>query len=385
MYCIGCGEPLRATTGRCPSCRTAVVGAQFGEKVAVEYGTRIVVPPVCCCCLAPRDDERREEIASVSFFTLEKRYTKIPIPWCATCRKRRGAFGWVTTATVALFGIPLYFLLPASWGMGAALAALVGGILGAVLSTPLVRRVFPTVELPGHVPECDAVGGGASSSHATLDFRNRAFARIWQELNSGVASQAPALRWAEVKPRPGEKPVPRAPQAHSTIETRARVRDQLQAGKSGPLSRMGLGTRPVGPDAAAEVWAADRSDPGGRLRATDRTGKSEGPSPDLESRRQPRWTSFLGAIFLIPSAADGPIRLLPATRTNYAALPGSGATSHENFRRMVRYLKAKNPAVTVEPASAPYLEEGKGFPPALSTTEAVVEYESQFGALRAGT
>jgi len=187
------------------------VGARFEESVAVQYGTRVVV---CCCCFAPRDDERREEIASVSFFTLEKRYTKIPIPWCGTCRKRRGAYGWLSLATVAVVAVPLYFLLPDSWGMGAAPAAFIGGVVAAALSSPLLRKILPTVELPGHVPECDAVGGGASSSHATLDFCNRAFARIWQELNSGVASQAPALRWAEVKPRPGEKPVHRASAAH---------------------------------------------------------------------------------------------------------------------------------------------------------------------------
>lgn len=394
MYCIGCGEPLRVTTGTCPSCRTPVVGARFEESVAVEYGSRVVVPPVCCCCLAPRDDERREEISSVSFFTLEKRYTKIPVPWCAMCRKRRGAYGWLTAVIVALAGVPLYFILPESWGMGSALGALVGGILAAALSTPLLRRVFPTVELPGHVPECDAVGGGAGSSHASLVFRNRAFARIWRELNAGVASQAPALRWAEVKPRPGEKPVPRAPQAHSTIETRARVRDQLQAGRSGPLSRMGFGTRPVGADAAAEVLGFTLKSLqilAEGFEATDRTGaiRTVGFTEiaRVTARKLPDGPPFSGAIFLdlIPSATEGPIRILPATRTNYAVLPGTGATSHENFRRLVRHLKAKNPAVTVDSASAPHLEEGKGFPPALSTTEAIVEYESQFGALRAGT
>jgi hypothetical protein len=93
------------------------------------------------------------------------------------------------------------------------------------------------------------------------------------------------------------------------------------------------------------------------------------------------------AIFvaLIPLPTDGPtqpIRLLPATRTKYGVLPGSGATSHENFRRLVRHLKAKNPALAIEPESTPYLEEGKGFPPALPTADALVEYESQFSVLR---
>ncbi|HLE69806.1 MAG TPA: hypothetical protein VJH87_09000, partial [Vicinamibacteria bacterium] len=94
MYCIGCGEPLRVTTRNCPSCRTAIVGARLEETVTVNYGTSVVVPPVCCCCLAPRDDDRQEEISSVTF-RMEKRYTRVPIPWCGSCRKRKGAYGWL--------------------------------------------------------------------------------------------------------------------------------------------------------------------------------------------------------------------------------------------------------------------------------------------------
>ena len=108
----------------------------------------------------------------------------------------------------------------------------------------------------------------------------------------------------------------------------------------------------------------------------------------VAARKMPDGPPFSGAIFLdlIPSTTGGtiqPIRPLPATRTNYGVLPGSGATSHENFRRLVRHLKTKNPAVVIEPESVPYLEEGKGFPPALPTAEALVEYESGFGVLRA--
>jgi len=43
---------------------------------------------------------------------------------------------------------------------------------------------------------------------------------------------------------------------------------------------------------------------------------------------------------------------------------------------------AKNPGLVIEPDSVPYLEEGKGFPPALPTADALVAYESQFGVLR---
>jgi len=393
MYCIGCGEPLRVTTGNCPSCRTAIVGARLEETVTVNYGTSVVVPPVCCCCLAPRDDDRQEEISSVTF-RMEKRYTRVPIPWCGSCRGRRGAYGWLALASVLVGAIPLYFLFAIWLGNAAIFVALVGGVLVYALSFPLVRRVFPNVELPGHVPGCDAVGGGAGAVQANLVFRNRAFARIWRDLNSGVASQAPALRWAETKAVPSEKPVPRSPNAHSTTETRARLRDQLQAGRPGLMSRVDFGSRPVGADAAAEVLSftlktleilADG------FKATDRTGATRtigfGEIARVAARKMPDGPPFSGAIFLdlIPLPTDGPtqpIRLLPATRTNYGVLPGSGATSHENFRRLARHLKAKNPGLVIEPDSVPYLEEGKGFPPALPTADALVAYESQFGVLR---
>ena len=393
MYCIGCGEPLRVTTGNCPSCRTAVAGARLEETVALDYGTSVVVPPVCCCCLAPRDDDRQEEISSVTF-RMEKRYTRVPIPWCGSCRKRKGAYGWLALVSVLVAAIPLYFLFAIWLGKAAVFVALGGGVLVYALSFPLVRRMFPNVELPGHVPECDAVGGSAGAQQARLVFRNRAFARIWRELNSGVASQAPALRWAETRTVPSEKPVPRSPNAHSSTETRARLRDQLQAGRPGLMSRVDFGSRPVGADAAAEVLGftlktleilADG------FKATDRTGATRTIAFDeiarVAARKMPDGPPFSGAIFLdlIPLATDGPtqpIRLLPATRTNYSVLPGSGATSHENFRRLARYLKAKNPGLVIEPDSVPYLEEGKGFPPALSTADALVAYESQFGVLR---
>jgi hypothetical protein len=82
------------------------------------------------------------------------------------------------------------------------------------------------------------------------------------------------------------------------------------------------------------------------LEATDRTGAVRRiPSREIAkgvARKLPDGPPFAGAIFLdlVPSAVEGPIRLLPATRVNYGVLPGAGSTSHENFRRLVRHLKA---------------------------------------------
>ncbi|HEY7820426.1 MAG TPA: hypothetical protein VIG29_19535, partial [Vicinamibacteria bacterium] len=232
MYCIGCGEPLRIASGRCPSCRTDVAGALLCETVAVEYGRRVVVPPVCCCCLAPRSDERIEEISTVTFFRLDKRTTKVPIPWCGSCRKRRGGYGWLSFVTVLIAAVPFYFLFAIWLGKAAILIALMAGVGLAALASPLLARIFPTLSLPGHVPGCDAVSGGAGETEASLVFHNRAFARIWRDLNAGVESNAPALQWAETRPLSTEKATPRSTGApHSHIETRARVRDQLQTGR----------------------------------------------------------------------------------------------------------------------------------------------------------
>lgn len=144
MYCIGCGDPLRDTSGNCPSCRTAILGARLEETVTLNYGTSVVVPPVCCCCLAPRDHDRQEEISSVTL-RMEKRETRVPIPWCGSCRKRRSSHGWLALVCVLVAAIPLYFLFAIWLGSAAVFVALVGGVVVYALCFPLVRKVLPNV------------------------------------------------------------------------------------------------------------------------------------------------------------------------------------------------------------------------------------------------
>jgi hypothetical protein len=391
MYCVGCGEPLRNTTGLCPSCRTPVVGASFLEEVSLTYGKGVVVPPVCCCCLAPRQTTRRQEFETITF-TLDKRYTKVPIPWCHGCRDRGKTYGTLATIGCVLAALALYFALEPRVGELAYVIAFFGGVLGFVAASMLLPRFVADTRLPGHVPDCHAVTGSAGKNETTLQFRNRAFARIWRELNSGIASKAPALAWAEPFRRTEAPPAERRDaKPASAVETRARVRDQLHAGKPGLTSRLDFGSRPAAAERAAEIldFVAKSIVIGeSGLSATERNGAlRELPFGGVEcvlARKCPDDPPFSGTIFLdlLPRpSGNGPIRplrILPTTRVNYGSLPGSGATSHENFRRLVRHLKERSAGVIVEAGSIPYLAEGRGFPPALSTSDAVVEFDSRY-------
>jgi hypothetical protein len=392
MYCIGCGEPLRNTSGVCPSCRSPIVGASFLEEISLPYGKGIVVPPVCCCCLAPRQITRKEELSTITF-RLDKRYTHVPIPWCYGCRDRGKIYGMLATIGWILAGLALYFGFEPWVGDAAVIIAFFGGLSGLVAASMLLPRFVSNTRLPGHVPNCDAVSGSAGADRATIQFRNRAFARIWQELNSGVASRAPSLAWAEPSPRAGSTPPAERRDAKpaSAVETRARVRDQLQAGKPGLTSRIGFGSRPAAADRTGEIldFVAKSVEIGeSGLAATEKNGaKRELPFGAVESvlaRKTPDDPPFSGTIFLdlLPRpTGDGParpLRILPTTRVNYGSLSGSGTTSHENFRRLVRYLKERSEGILVEAGSIPYLEEGRGFPPALSTPDAIIEFDSRY-------
>jgi hypothetical protein len=385
MYCIGCGEPLRVTSGPCSICRTAATGADLTEAVRLEYGKGVVIPPVCCCCLAPREDTRDEEIATITLAG-EKRSTKVPMPWCSGCRSRRRTYERMATLGWILSGAALYFLFAPLVDDYAYAIGFFGGIGGYIATPALLFRFFPNMRLPGHVPRCDAVHGSAGEKNAQLVLRNRAFAQIWRDLNSGRGSAAPALAWAETSRVAPDGFVPRATPRNTVVETDARVREQLQTARVPPRSRLKLQQAPVGADATAEIlrFAVKAMEIGPeRLLASSRNGATReillSHVTGVAARRMPDEAPFLGTIFLdIIAASPEPVRVLPTTRANYASLPGSGATSHENFRRLVRFLKDRAPALVVEPESAPYLEEGIGLPPRIETTEALVAFDRRY-------
>jgi hypothetical protein len=58
-----------------------------------------------------------------------------------------------------------------------------------------------------------------------------------------------------------------------------------------------------------------------------------------------------------------PIRLLPSTRANYAALPeGQAPGSRENFRRLCKHLRQRAPRLEVEPPTAAFVDGAPDVP-----------------------
>jgi hypothetical protein len=73
-----------------------------------------------------------------------------------------------------------------------------------------------------------------------------------------------------------------------------------------------------------------------------------------------------------------PIRFLPSTRVNYAALPdGAAPGSRENLRRLVAHVKARQPTFGVEHDSAAFFAGGRE-PPACPTLKQFVAYDEQY-------
>jgi hypothetical protein len=73
-----------------------------------------------------------------------------------------------------------------------------------------------------------------------------------------------------------------------------------------------------------------------------------------------------------------PLRFLPSTRVNYAALPGGAApNSRENLRRLVAHVKSKQPTFGVEHDSAAFFA-GSREPPACATLKQFVAYDEQY-------
>jgi hypothetical protein len=94
------------------------------------------------------------------------------------------------------------------------------------------------------------------------------------------------------------------------------------------------------------------------------------------------WDAALIVDF-VPAAREGepaaPIRLLPLTGMTFRALPGTPASSRrENIRRLVLFALAQNPAATVEPESAPFVQQGTDCPRFFSMAQ-FSEYDARYG------
>jgi hypothetical protein len=73
-----------------------------------------------------------------------------------------------------------------------------------------------------------------------------------------------------------------------------------------------------------------------------------------------------------------PVRLLPSTTANWAAIPGpAGVSSKENMRRLGAWIAALEPAA-VEPESAAFFVGGSA-PPPLRSVKQFLEYDARYG------
>lgn len=84
---------------------------------------------------------------------------------------------------------------------------------------------------------------------------------------------------------------------------------------------------------------------------------------EVAARRLPPDPPYEKMSFVDLVTASGPIRLLPSSRLDYAALPGGMApNTRENWRRLVALAREHNPAIAVEAESAEFFAGGRDAP-----------------------
>jgi hypothetical protein len=399
MYCVGCGEPLGESETVCAVCKTAAVGASFDEAVIVTDGQALRVPWVCCCCLEPSDTTDDVKLSSP---VVGGRLTlTIPIPWCAECRSNRKLQS--RTAFLALAPMVYVGWLLAGVALEEELRFLASVGLGFALTFALLMtmdRVVPSLRQPGHVPGCAGIGGGVARQRATVRFRNRAFATIWRDLQAGHESNVTALLRAVkvVAPLPeASRPLPSGAAGETARKLGAdAMREQIRKANAGEPrgARHGAaflaGGATTGADAAASALrfvAKDCELDAAGVRVRGKDGRQEtlvwADLAEVRVRQLPAGPPYDGALLLdlvrvpAPDGAVRPLRLLPTTRVNYNVLPGAGVTSQQNFRRLASHVLAQSPAARCEPASVPFVNEGKAAP-RLSSASEIVAYEEAF-------
>jgi hypothetical protein len=186
--CVGCAADLPEEVETCGTCGTPAVGATFEKNgVAIPPNGTVQVPRVCACCLRPAT-----KTTEARSYTTPNKFFKIPIPYCAVCDRRRGKGpGWIVALVLVggllWIGDRLHPMRP-PWYIGAPLG-LVAFVIASQLATAVDRWAIsrlPRAQRLGHVQGCDAHrSGGRSSGRGFIILRNRAFAKIWQDLNDG--------------------------------------------------------------------------------------------------------------------------------------------------------------------------------------------------------
>ncbi len=96
-------------------------------------------------------------------------------------------------------------------------------------------------------------------------------------------------------------------------------------------------------------------------------------------RRLPLDAPWNGNVLLELGAAEGaPVRVLPATLTNFARLPGGAAPSRlENIRRLARLLSERSPGAQVDPETRAFLD-GKGVPCAFASSSDFAAHDTRY-------
>lgn len=101
---------------------------------------------------------------------------------------------------------------------------------------------------------------------------------------------------------------------------------------------------------------------------------------EVVARRMPPDPPYEKTTFVDLVVADGPpLRLVPSTRLDYAALPGGQApNTKENWRNLVALARQHNPGIAIEADSADFFAGGRDAPmfPALKK---FVEWDRRYG------
>jgi hypothetical protein len=96
------------------------------------------------------------------------------------------------------------------------------------------------------------------------------------------------------------------------------------------------------------------------------------------ARRLPPDPPFEKTALLDLVTADGPVRLLPTTRVDYANLPGGAAPGvKQNWRRLIALAREHHPGLEIEAQSAAFFDGGQA--PMFPALRRFAEYDAQYG------
>ncbi len=214
----------------------------------------------------------------------------------------------------------------------------------------------------------DASAGADTSSGAARAAAARPRARELQDAikaASGI-TLAKAVGASAKQPAASASQV-RAAAADATAELLRFVVRELELGTRGLTARAGGATRELSWSELAEVHAGQlpADAPFERLHFVDLVPAGP-PRPGAPYRPDG------------PAPLAEPLRLLPSTRVNYAALPGGAATtSLDNLRRLVAHAQTQQPALSLDAETAAFSTGGQAR--RYLAVEQFARYDARYG------